>query len=109
MTDLSAALTRRHISRRRFIEQAGALGVTATSLTALLGACSPNAPSQRAAGAGTAPAAGGAPPASGSTKTLTVAVEADISSLRPDRFGPFMDRYANRTLYDVLLHYKTKQ
>jgi peptide/nickel transport system substrate-binding protein len=110
MTDLTAALTRCHLSRRRFIEQAGALGVTATSLTALLGACSPNAPSQqRVAGAGTAPAGGGAPAASGGTKTLTVAVEADISSLRPDRFGPFMDRYANRTLYDVLLHYKTKQ
>ena len=112
VSQLRGALARRELSRRRFIEQAGALGLTASGAAALLAACSPNAPSQagqRAGAAAPAAAPASAPASSGAVKTLTVAVEADVSSLRPDRFGPFMDRYANRALYDVLLHFNTKQ
>ncbi|MFN0072812.1 MAG: ABC transporter substrate-binding protein, partial [Chloroflexota bacterium] len=100
-----------------------ALGLASTSAASLLAACSPNAPSQQAKptqapaqpatqAAGAAPVTTAAPAAAasktGASRALTVAVEADASSLRPDRFGPFMDRYANRSLYDVLLHFKTK-
>jgi peptide/nickel transport system substrate-binding protein len=53
----------------------------------------------------TAPAAAAAPAAQG--RTLTVAVEQDASSLKPDTWGPFLNWYAARTLYDTLLHYKT--
>jgi peptide/nickel transport system substrate-binding protein len=108
---LTEDLVRNRISRRSFIQKAGALGLAASSISTILAACSPNAPSQRQATGGAAPASGSAPAAATSSgpKTLTVGVEADISSLRPDRFGPFMDRYANRTLYDVLLHFETKQ
>jgi len=103
LSKLTEALFLRTISRRDFLEQAGALGLAASSASALLAACAPAAP--RATSPGAAAATG----SSGAKKTLTVAVEADISSMRPDRFGPFVDRYANRTLYDVLLHFGTKQ
>lgn len=108
LTEIRWELAGTKISRRGFIRQAGAIGLGASSLSAVLAACSPNAPSQRQGTGGAAqPAAAGVSAAG--PKTLTVAVEADITSLRPDRFGPFMDRYANRTLYDVLLHFETKQ
>ncbi len=98
----------RRVSRRRFIQRAGALSLAAANVSAILAACSPNAPSQRPSSGASAPAAAANSASGAGPKTLTVAVEADISSLRPDRFGPFMDRYANRTLYDVLLHFETK-
>jgi peptide/nickel transport system substrate-binding protein len=105
---LTDDLMRRRIGRRAFIQRASALGLAASSISTLLAACNPNAPSQKAASGASAVGAGAA--SQGAVgKTLTVAVEADISSLRPDRFGPFMDRYANRTLHDVLLHFETKE
>src|SRR5258708_5873167 len=102
ITNPSQRRPRRKLTRRGFLLRAGALGLAAPTLPALLAACSPTV---------TTPASSSAPaPSSASsagTKTLTVAVEQDASSLKPDTWGPFLNWYAARTLYDTLLHYKT--
>ncbi|MGI9148723.1 MAG: ABC transporter substrate-binding protein [Chloroflexota bacterium] len=106
------------MSRRRFL----ALGGPAVAMT-LLAACSaapaaapapttapPVAASSQPTVAAAAPAA--APTAAiastpAQTRTLTIAVEQDASSLKPDTWGPSLNWYAARTMYDTLLHYKT--
>src|SRR4051794_9177609 len=86
-------------------------------MTSLIAACAPSAPptsppaaasqpTTAAPGATSASAGSAATPATG-VRTLTVAVEQDASSLKPDTWGPYLNWYAARTLYDTLLHYKT--
>ncbi len=124
------------LSRRSILKAALAASatLTATGLLAACGAAVPS-PAQPAAQATTAPAATSAPaaavatkpavatsaptaaastkpaPAAAATKggkTLTVAVESDASSLKPDTWGPTLNWYAARSLYDTLIHYGTK-
>jgi peptide/nickel transport system substrate-binding protein len=111
------------LNRRRFL----ILTASAAGMTTLLAACGPTAPTTSTAptpaAAPTAAAAAAAPTTAAAPKpttapaaatapatqvrTLTVAVEQDASSLKPDTWGPFLNWYAARTLYDTLLHYKT--
>lgn len=109
----------RVISRRRFAKRAGAVALTATGLSAFLAACGDAATSTPAATSGAATTTGAATTsasgpsattatAAGKVKTLTVAVEQDASSLKPDTWGPTLNWYAARCLYDTLVHYKTK-
>jgi peptide/nickel transport system substrate-binding protein len=96
----------------------------AVAVTSLIAACSPSTPAAptsapaatakpaatTAPAVTTAPAATIAPAAATpatQVRTLTVAVEQDASSLKPDTWGPYLNWYAARTLYDTLLHYKT--
>ena len=79
------------------------------------------APTSAPAAAATAPAAAKAPTTAPSTsastaasssvpgKTLVVAVEQDASSLKPDTWGPYLNWYAARCLYDTLVHYGVKK
>jgi ABC-type transport system substrate-binding protein len=78
---------------------------TAAAAPTTVAAAPTTAPAVAAPKPTTAPAAAAAPAAQG--RTLTVAVEQDASSLKPDTWGPFLNWYAARTLYDTLLHYKT--
>jgi peptide/nickel transport system substrate-binding protein len=116
----ASLIQRGPVSRRRFLLMTAPV-VAVTSLIAACGqaapAASPNptvapaAPkptSPPAAPAVTsAPAPASAAAAAAQVKTLTVAVEQDASSLKPDTWGPYLNWYAARTLYDTLLHYKT--
>lgn len=90
-------------SRRDFLK-ASAWALAAPGFASFLAACSGAPPSASTATTGTATAAGG----TAAPKTLTVAVEADASSLKPDTWGPTLNWYASRALYDNLLHYNTK-
>lgn len=81
--------------------------VPTTAATAAAPTTAP-APGASAATAAPTAAAAAAPVAAKGAKTLTVAVEADASSLKPDTWGPTLNWFAARSLYDTLLHYQTK-
>src|SRR4051812_43664469 len=106
-----ASLSSRAVSRRRFLLMAAPV-VAATSLIAACGPSAPSTPAAAPAAPKPTPAAAAAAPAvttapaaaaAGQVKTLTVAVEQDASSLKPDTWGPYLNWYAARTLYDTLL------
>jgi len=99
-------------SRRRFFKKAGVIALSASAVSTILAACGDSTATTgtsttttittSAAGATTTAATGT------KVKTLTVAVEQDASSLKPDTWGPYLNWYASRCLYDNLVHYKTK-